>query len=75
MFVQLREFFSTQWNVVQLRQEVATLRKRNARLELQNDSMRQGMRRCVTCEYRLDVKSRQGSAPVLEQGNAEHNQA
>ncbi|MCP4212776.1 MAG: hypothetical protein GY764_15065 [Halieaceae bacterium] len=75
MFVQLREFFSTPWNVMQLRQEVAALRKRNARLELQNDSMRQGMRRCVTCEYRLDVKSRQGSAPVLEQGNAEHNQA
>ena len=74
MFVQLREFFSTPWNVMQLRQEVAALRKRNARLELQNDSMRQGMRRCVTCEYRLDVKSRQGNAPVLDKGDTGHSQ-
>jgi hypothetical protein len=28
--------------------------------------MRAGMRRCVTCEYRLDYKARQGAAPVLE---------
>ena len=75
MLVQIKEFFSTQWNVMQLRQEVATLRKRNARLESQNESMRQGMRRCVTCEYRLDVKSRQGNAPVLDKGRAEHKQA
>ena len=60
---------------MQLRQEVATLRKRNARLESQNESMRQGMRRCVTCEYRLDVKSRQGNAPVLDKGLTEHKQA
>lgn len=60
---------------MQLRQEVATLRKRNARLESQNESMRQGMRRCVTCEYRLDVKSRQGNAPVLDKGRTEHKQA
>ena len=75
MFVQLKEFFSTQCNVMQLRQEVAALRKRNVRLESQNESMRQGMRRCVTCEYRLDVKSRQGNAPVLDKGGAGHKQA
>ena len=75
MFVQLKEFFSTQCNVMQLRQEVAALRKRNARLESQNESMRQGMRRCLTCEYRLDVKSRQGNAPVLDKGGAGHKQA
>ena len=33
---------------------------------MQNESMRAGMRRCVTCEYRLDFKDRQGSAPVLD---------
>ena len=69
MFVQLKEFLSTLWNVIQLRQEIAALRKRNAHLESQNESMRQGMRRCVTCEYRLDVKSRQGNAPVLDKGD------
>lgn len=26
--------------------------------------MREGMRRCVTCEYRLDYKARQGDAPI-----------
>ena len=35
----------------QLRAEVATLRA-------QNDSMRSGMRRCITCEYRLEAKAR-----------------
>mgnify|MGYP000024953384 FL=1 len=75
MFAQLKEFLSTQCNVMQLRQEVAALRKRNVRLESQNESMRQGMRRCVTCEYRLDVKSRQGNAPVLDKGGAGHKQA
>ena len=75
MFVQLKEFLSTLWNVIQLRQEIAALRKRNAHLESQNESMRQGMRRCVTCEYRLDVKSRQGNAPVLDKGRTEHKQA
>ena len=35
---------------------------------------RDGMRRCVTCEYRLDFKSRQGNAPVLDGGaNTEHD--
>ncbi len=28
-------------------------------LQAQNDSMRDGMRRCVTCEYRIDYKQRQ----------------
>jgi hypothetical protein len=28
---------------------------------MQNDSMREGMRRCVTCEYRIDYKQRQDS--------------
>ncbi|MEP5763736.1 MAG: hypothetical protein ABJ308_04050 [Halieaceae bacterium] len=34
----------------ELRQELAVLRA-------QNDSMRQGMRRCISCEYRLDSQN------------------
>ena len=36
----------------------------NAALRAQNQSMREGMRRCVTCDYRIDFKNRQGQAPV-----------
>jgi uncharacterized protein with PIN domain len=36
----------------QLREEVEKLRA-------QNDSMRQGMRRCISCEYRLDAKGKE----------------
>ncbi len=43
----------------QQRQEIAALRAEKAKLQRQNDSMREGMRRCVTCEYRSDFKQRQ----------------
>ena len=39
--------------------EIRQLRKELERLRAQNESMRQGMRRCVTCDYRLDFKARQ----------------
>ena len=70
----LKEFLSSQKNLLQLQQEVAQLRKENTRLKAQNDSMRQGMRRCVTCDYRLDFKARQGSAPVLDNSETDSEQ-
>ena len=45
-----RRLREQQRELKRLRSEVATLRA-------QNDSMRQGMRRCVTCEYRLESKA------------------
>lgn len=63
----LREFLATRGDLLRLQREVSALRKENAALKAQNDSMRQGMRRCVTCEYRLDFKARQGSAPVFDE--------
>jgi len=53
------------WSLLQLRHEVKRLREENAALRAQNESMRSGMRRCVTCTYRLDYKQRRGSAPIL----------
>jgi cell division protein FtsB len=35
--------------------EISALRKQVERLEAQNQSMKDGMRRCLTCEYRLEV--------------------
>ncbi|MFK7977491.1 MAG: hypothetical protein AB8C02_15245 [Halioglobus sp.] len=39
--------------------ELVALRKELETLKAQNASMRDGMRRCVTCEYRIDFKQRQ----------------
>ncbi|MCB1844668.1 MAG: hypothetical protein KDI09_17025 [Halioglobus sp.] len=48
--------------LLQQQREIQRLRAENAALKAQNASMRDGMRRCVTCEYRLDFKARQGGA-------------
>jgi uncharacterized protein with PIN domain len=38
--------------------ELKELREELVRLRAQNESMRQGMRRCISCEYRLESKQR-----------------
>ena len=53
-----------QTRLKQQQRQIAALEKENAALRAQNQSMRDGMRRCVTCEYRIDFKNRQGQAPV-----------
>ncbi len=58
----LREFLSPRQKLVQQAREIEALKRELAVLQTQNDSMRQGMRRCVTCEYRIDFKNRQGHA-------------
>ena len=58
----LWEIFASQKRQWQQQQEIAQLRKELAALRSQNDSMREGMRRCVTCEYRIDFKQRQDEA-------------
>ena len=55
----LWEIFFARKRLWQNRQEIDTLRTELDKLQQQNDSMREGMRRCVTCEYRIDVKQRQ----------------
>ena len=42
--------------------ELKALRAEVEALRAQNDSMRVGMRRCVTCDYRLQARD---SAPVV----------
>jgi uncharacterized protein with PIN domain len=39
--------------------EIRRLRKKLERQRAENESMRQGMRRCLTCDHRLDAKARQ----------------
>jgi prefoldin subunit 5 len=38
--------------------ELRALREEVEKLRAQNERMRAGMRRCVTCEYRLEVVGR-----------------
>ena len=57
--VKLIEFLATQKRLLQQEQEIKRLRQEMAALKGQNDSMREGMRRCVTCDYRIDYKHRQ----------------
>ena len=57
--VKLIEFFATQQRLLQQEQEIKRLRQEVSTLKGQNDSMREGMRRCVTCDYRIDYKQRQ----------------
>ena len=55
----LLEIFSAQKRLWQQSREIEQLRSELAKLRVQNDSMREGMRRCVTCDYRIDFKQRQ----------------
>lgn len=39
------------------------------KLRKQNESMRQGMRHCVSCDYRIEAKQGNKSVPNLAQQN------
>ena len=73
----LLEIFSAQRRLRQQQRELDQLQEELTRLRAQNESMREGMRRCVTCEYRIDFKERQDSAIKVKQPlaprQADHN--
>ncbi len=60
----LRELLSPRVRLLEQERRIRQLQQDLQQLEAQNASMREGMRRCVTCEYRLDFKDRQNAAPV-----------
>jgi prefoldin subunit 5 len=61
----LGDFFSPRLELLSQQRRIRELERQVSELQAQNDSMREGMRRCVTCEYRIDFKQRQGGeAPV-----------
>jgi cell division protein FtsB len=65
----LLQIFSAQKQLRQQQREIEELRQELTKLRAQNDSMRQGMRRCVTCEYRIDFKQRQDESLDEEQNH------
>jgi hypothetical protein len=54
-----RTWFDLPRQLLKQKQELHQLRGQIEKLQAPNDSMRQGMRRCVTCDYRIDYKQRQ----------------
>lgn len=63
----LLEIFSAQKRLWQQSREIEQLRSELAKLRVQNDSMREGMRRCVTCDYRIEYKQRQDAGSDARQ--------
>ena len=60
----LAEFLNAKKRLFKQDLEIKRLQAEVAQLKIQNSSMREGMRRCVSCEYRIDFKNRQGQAPA-----------
>lgn len=57
----LRDLFSPRRRLLQQERRIRQLEQSLQQLEAQNASMREGMRRCVSCDYRLEFKDRQGA--------------
>ena len=55
----LSQIFAPQRRLLQQEREIRQLKRELLALQNQNASIRSGMRRCVTCEYRIDYKNRQ----------------
>ena len=60
--LKLLGIFAPHKRLLRQEQEIRQLKLELQTLQAQNASMRSGMRRCVTCEYRIDYKNRQDQA-------------
>ena len=55
----LKDLFRSQKRLLAQEAELRRLRDEIETLKQQNSSMREGMRRCVTCDYRLAVRNKE----------------
>jgi Tfp pilus assembly protein PilN len=51
----LGEFLRQEWRLQKQQREIDALRAQVAKLEAQNARTQQAMRRCITCDYRLEA--------------------
>ncbi len=58
----LKNLLAPRQRLVEQERELRDLKREVHTLRLQNESMRSGMRRCVTCDYRIDFKRRQDAS-------------
>ncbi|MCB1687667.1 MAG: hypothetical protein KDI33_04250 [Halioglobus sp.] len=70
--IKLTDIFSPRFQLWRQEKEIAQLRDELEKLQAQNDSMREGMRRCVTCDYRIDFKARQDAQAGVPTPNTEN---
>lgn len=56
----IADFISPRAALLRQQRRIRELEAELDSLRALNASMREGMRRCVTCEYRIDFKRRQG---------------
>jgi prefoldin subunit 5 len=62
----ISEILDQQRRIRAQKREIVELRGELEALRSQNERMRQAMRRCVTCEYRIEVDARRrGAEPVV----------
>jgi hypothetical protein len=54
----LSQVFATRQRLRRQQREIDALRAEVADLRAKNESMRAGMRRCLSCEYRIGYKER-----------------
>lgn len=52
------ELFARERRLITQSRELRELREEVGKLRTQTQRMREGMRRCVTCEYRIEVADR-----------------
>ena len=69
----LGTFLTAQKRLFRQDLEIKRLQAEVAQLTAQNSSMRAGMRRCVSCDYRIDFKNRQDQSPVGDTINSSNN--
>ncbi len=55
----LAGLFRREKRVLEQHKEITQLRSQVEKLQQQNESMREGMRRCTSCEYRIEIKKQQ----------------
>ena len=67
MIARVKTWFASLYSMRAQQQEIKRLNVELAELRAQNTSMRDGMRRCVTCEYRIEFKKHQGRPPEKEE--------
>ncbi|MBQ74999.1 MAG: hypothetical protein CMQ20_08240 [Gammaproteobacteria bacterium] len=56
--IRFRDFFSQGKLLSVQRKEIEQLQAERQKLQAENNSMREGMRRCVTCEYRQAARKK-----------------
>ena len=64
--MKLPEFFNLPGRVLRQQREIERLQKELDQLRAQNESMRTGMRRCLTCDYRIEARARVNSPDELD---------